>query len=134
MVLLKSNIVILEAKVGLETVTYIYPLHKETIAAKFKCRSFSESLATIPLKMISDHTARRSVTLQQEVMSMVLEMNHEYFLRVELIVSYGFDRSSGHSNFKQKFSENSTQTFTVSSRFATRMIPLRLITQLRHNL
>jgi len=113
-----------------QTKNNIYPLYKEVADQKKNCRpselQISETKAEVPLQNLLDHTAARIASLQEEVFLSLMKEQGTDFLAADLILSYGFDGSSGQSTYKQGYS--SEQPFTAdSSIFATTVTPLRLI-------
>jgi hypothetical protein len=95
----------------------------------------SETTAKVPLGNLLDHTVRRIVQLQNSVIEQYLNNKNLTFCEATLVLSYGFDGSSGFSNYNQKFTSNDNER-NDSSIFATTVIPLRLTntnTILRNN-
>lgn len=109
----------------------IYPHYNQIADAKLKCRpdgiEVSETMAKAPLKSVITHTAKRIVEMQSEVIEGVMEKEKTNYVKSELILSYGFDSSTGHAQFKQAFNEPSTSKCSDASLFATTIIPLRLV-------
>ncbi|CAH1103353.1 unnamed protein product [Psylliodes chrysocephalus] len=64
-------------------------------------------------------------SLIEDVISRITTGKHQ--VSATLVASYGFDGSSGHSEYKQKFL-NETEGSQDSSVFPTTLIPLRLTT------
>lgn len=108
----------------------IYPLYNEVANSKKSCRpvgiEVNERQANVSLQSLLTHTANRIVAMQKEVIVSLMTENIN-FLKADLIVSYGFDGSTGHSSYKQKFQEASTSDDSDYSLFATTMTPLRLV-------
>lgn len=108
----------------------IYPPYSEILKTKMECRinelEASDCKVKVPLKNLLEHTLQRIVMLQEEVIESLMNQNNMNFLEAELICSYGFDGSSGHSNYKQQFCNSEILQQTDSTLFATTMIPLRL--------
>jgi len=104
----------------------IYPDYKQVWLCKSKCRPSgmiaTDIMAEVPLKNVLEHTTQRIVQMQKEVILQKMENLQE--MKTEIIFSYGFDGSSGQSNYKQKF--ESTGNYSDNSLFATTCIPLRL--------
>lgn len=109
----------------------IYPLYKELTCSKYKCRPdgviVTETLAKVPLEMLLKHTSERIIKVQEEVISTLMETKNNDILYGELIVSYGFDSSTGYTNYKQQFEKAGSSQNSDSSLLATTIIPLRLI-------
>lgn len=104
----------------------IYPHYQKIRECKLQCRpdglSVTESSAQIPLQSLVNHTAKRILSYQEEVLMQIDELND-----VTLVLSYGFDGSTGQSSFKQIFSSNTPESLD-NSLFVTSIIPLKLIT------
>lgn len=100
----------------------------KTVAAEKLCRpddfTISDTKAEVSLQSLLDHTASRLVHLHAEVVENIMEDQGTDFLMAELILSYGFDGSSGQANYKQKYMEGKCLD---SNLFATTVTPLRLI-------
>ncbi|XP_054083138.1 uncharacterized protein LOC105219976 [Zeugodacus cucurbitae] len=82
--------------------------------------SVSESQAEVDLQSLVDHTASRIIRLQNDVLDSIgcdLDDN------LVLIGKWGFDGSTGHSEYKQKFMNNDMND---TSLFVTSYVPLQL--------
>ncbi|XP_044573606.1 uncharacterized protein LOC123257740 [Drosophila ananassae] len=103
----------------------IYPNYKKVLEAKLQLRpvgiTATETFAKVALQDLLNHTASRIVLMQEELFA-----NLETVSSLKLIVSYGFDGSSGHSMYKQRFECNEKDT-SDQSLFVTTIIPLKLI-------
>jgi len=103
----------------------LYPSYSAVYEGKTLCRppkdvyQISDRNITVPLEFLLAHTVERLLLLQKDV----LIQHFSARLNTELFCSWGFDGSSGHSNYKIK-GENIEAD---SSLFATTLIPLRLI-------
>lgn len=108
----------------------IYPIYKNVAEQKKQCRpgkiNVSETVAKVSLQDLLEHTAFRIVTLQKDVIHGVLANQHTDFLSAELIVSYGFDGSTGQANYNQAYADKRSCNGD-SCLFATTIMPLRLI-------
>ena len=106
-----------------------YPSYEEILQCKYKCRvqelSVSDTIAKVPLQILLDHTTKRIVSLQQEVILCAIESANDNKFICEIIFSYGFDESSGQAAHKQKF--DSPGVKSDYSLFATTVIPLSLV-------
>ncbi|XP_043864027.1 uncharacterized protein LOC122757015 [Drosophila mojavensis] len=102
----------------------IFPSYLEVVKAKLKCRpngiSICEKKAEVPLQSLLNHTADRILKLQEDVLEVVPNATH-----YKLIVSYGFDGSTGQSSYKQYFQSDEFNTMDHSL-FVSTIIPLRL--------
>ena len=104
----------------------IYPSYEEILQCKYKCRvqvqSVSDTIAKVPLQDLLDHTTKRIVSLQQEVILCPIESANDNKFICEIIFSYGFDGSSAQAAYKQKFDSSGVKS--DNSLFATTVIPL----------
>lgn len=111
--------------------TDIYPSYMRLLAAKSSCRpndiSITETVAKVPLQQLLIHTTTRIVEMQKEVILSIMNTNESNNISAELILSYGFDSSTGQAQFKQSFLGSNSSCFTDSSLLATTVIPLRLV-------
>ena len=81
----------------------IYPAYNRIRAAKAECYPdevvVESSRAEVSLQSLLDHTARRLVRLQEDVIRQAAGDKEE--IQLELISKWGFDGSTGHSFYKQ---------------------------------
>ena len=105
----------------------IYPLYDNILAIKSKCRPdgvlVDDKCAKVPLQMLLTHTAKRIIEMQKEVFATITGN----FISTEMIFSYSFDSSSGQSQYKQSFLDQSTPRNADSCLLAITVIPLRLL-------
>ena len=106
----------------------IYPPYNEVREAKRKCYpdniSITEDSAKVPLQNLLDHTALRIIEDQKEQITEVVEkLDAAEQLACTLTCKWGFDGSSGQSQYKQKFSSTDTSD---DSLFCTTLVPLQL--------
>lgn len=103
----------------------IYPAYYKLLECKSKCRPegiiATDISVKVPLQNMVDHIANRIILRQQDVLSQMQTISD-----ASLILSYGFDGSTGHSLFKQQFKETTPETLDHSL-FITSIIPLKLI-------
>ncbi|XP_075149012.1 uncharacterized protein LOC142222645, partial [Haematobia irritans] len=109
----------------------IFPSYDKVYKRKLQCRpdeiKANESSVEVSLQNLVDHTAKRIFAYQDEVLcTMDIEES-------TLILSYGFDGSTGHSLFKQKFVENISESFDQSL-FITSVIPIKIISSTGDNI
>lgn len=108
----------------------IYPDYKEVWKVKAECRPdgiiVSDAVAEVSLNDLLQHTTKRIITLQEEIILQHMNSINADEISAEIIFSSGFDGSSGHSMYKQK--SDITHTYSDTSLFATTVIPLRLQT------
>lgn len=102
---------------------HIFPSYKRVQEAKRECYpeniEVTETTATVPLQNLLDHTATRLLAAQADVLQRLSERE------LTLFSKWGFDGSSGHSQYMQKFQATSSDDKFV---FLTCMVPLKLIT------
>lgn len=79
----------------------------------------TESSAEIELQSLLDHTTSRILESQKEILSNI-DMSKDFVL----IEKWGFDGSTGHSEYKQTFSDSNIED---GSLFVTSYCPLQLI-------
>ncbi len=67
--------------------------------------SVTEECAQVPLHALVDYTTNRIIQLQTDVLDSVLKSLSNLGGELELLLEskYGFDESSGQSNYKQNF-------------------------------
>lgn len=106
----------------------IYPPYSEVVESKLKCRPvgilYSETKVQVTLQNLLHHTTHRILTMQDEVFELLSDATN-----CKLIFSYGFDGSSGHSLYKQRFQSNHNSGLD-NSLFVTTVIPLKVIDEL----
>ncbi|XP_028146043.1 uncharacterized protein LOC126891809 [Diabrotica virgifera virgifera] len=104
----------------------IYPSYHKLREAKLRCyprkegQTVSESCAEILLQDLLDHTVKRIVELQKPVLR---SLSTELLKNLKLLLKWGCDGSTGHSQYKQLFSDNS---FGDGDLFLTSIVPLQL--------
>lgn len=102
-----------------------FPSYKILQNAKQNCYPKPEHIlvndvfAEVKLQGLLDHTASRLLQVQRDVI--VSQVN---ITSLHLIYKWGFDGSSGHSEYKQKFSSSSASDASI---FLSSLVPLRLI-------
>jgi hypothetical protein len=100
----------------------IYPSYKQVLIAKKIAYpaniTISEKMCEIPLQFILDHTSQRLLQALN-LPDVNTPCEHEYLLTLK----YGFDGSSGHSNYKQMWNEAKIED---ESLFLTSIVPLQL--------
>ena len=103
--------------------TNIFPPYHIIRETKKKCYpqnvSITETSATIKLQSLVDHTIERLAVVQQDVLKQSISGNDT----VHMIFKWGCDGSSGHSQYKQKFTDDGSSDSDV---FAMSMVPLQL--------
>lgn len=105
----------------------ILPSYNKILAAKKKCypleETITESSAEVELQSLLDHTTNRILESQKDVLESTENLNN-----LTLIGKWGFDGSTGHSEYKQTFADSSI--LDDSSLFVTSYVPLQLICNL----
>lgn len=93
--------------------------------AKLKCRPFdinvTKSVAEVPLQSLLDHTSCRIIQMQEDLFEQLGNT-----LSLTLIVSYGFDGTTGQSSYKQHFF-GCNSLLSDDSLFAKTIILLKLM-------
>ncbi|XP_055839998.1 uncharacterized protein LOC129907699 [Episyrphus balteatus] len=103
----------------------LFPSYKMIQAEKSLCYpnniSVSETKAEVSLQSLLDHTANRLLNSQQNIFELCTVNPSD---EIVLISKWGFDGSSSHTQYKQKFiSECSDDKYM----FLTSLVPLRLV-------
>jgi hypothetical protein len=111
----------------------LYPPYYQVLAMKESCRpktelTVTDRSCTVPLKDLLQHTADRIVTLQDEYLNRYFENKQTNEFQFCMQFSWGFDGSSGQSQYKQKL-EDSDISGDDHSLFVTTVIPLKLSTE-----
>lgn len=100
-----------------------FPLYKKVLDAKKRCyplgECITESSTEIELQCLLDHTTFRILESQKVALQNV-DMSKDFVL----FGKWGFGGSTGHSEYKQKFSDSSIGD---DSLFVTSYCPLQLI-------
>ncbi|XP_033248121.1 uncharacterized protein LOC117188397 [Drosophila miranda] len=112
----------------------IYPSYNKVMEAKLQCRpkciEVMETTARVPLQNLLDHTAHRIIKLQSDVFKQFPDASE-----IKLICSYGFDGSTGHSIYKQKFlTEIPGSQLSDHSLFVTSVIPIQITDTYHRNI
>lgn len=117
----------------------IFPHYHSVREAKFLCRppvaaiSVTENKAKVSLQALLDHTGKRIFDMQKEVLLQYIQRildPAEKELETIFICSYGFDGSTGHSPYKQRYQDTDPNiSNTDENLFATSLIPLRWSTK-----
>lgn len=103
----------------------MFPSYEKVL--KEKNNSYPESItvteghAEVELQNLLDHTASRILDLRREVLSEISDVNN-----FVLIGKWGFDGSSGYSEYKQRFTN---KILDDSNLFVTSYVPLQLVTK-----
>lgn len=104
----------------------VLPSYVEILKAKEKCRptgiSVSDTKASVPIDKLLDHTARKIVKLCEDKLIKFMDDNQINSLSVEMINKYGFDGSSGQSQYNQEIDSDSSD----ANLFAVTLSPLVL--------
>lgn len=107
----------------------IYPSYHKVLEAKSRCyppkeaQTVTESSAEIRLQELLDHTTTRILELQKPV---VLSLPVDYLNNLVLLVKWGCDGSTGHSQYKQQFTDSGLGDGDI---FLTSLVPLQLYYQ-----
>jgi hypothetical protein len=108
----------------------LFPSYKEVVKAKTACRPdpntvrITESHAEVQLRSLLEHTTRRIVEMQKEVVIQEMRAKNVQQETATLIVSWGLDGSTGQSRYKQLRFDG--LPMNDSSLVATTLVPLQL--------
>ncbi|XP_055840046.1 uncharacterized protein LOC129907726 [Episyrphus balteatus] len=114
--------------VNQKTEVDVFPSYVKVLKAKQDCYpelqtiKITDSLAEVSLQGLLNHTAERIVESQQEI----FENLENDFGHLTLIGKWGFDGSSGQSEYKQRISGE----FSDSDMFITSYVPIQLYSQM----
>ena len=105
----------------------IYPTYSLVMESKLQCRpvdiKVTETAAQVSLQNLLDHTAHRIIKMQADVFDQFPNSSE-----IKFVCSYGFDGSTGHSIYKQKFAtETPDEQLSDHSMFVTSVIPIKII-------
>jgi len=88
--------------------------------------TITDTIAKVALQDLLDHTTARIVAYQEDTIVTSMKNQQTTLSSAELILSYGFDGSTGQANYNQAYS-NGQPNNDDSSLFASSVTPLRLI-------
>lgn len=104
----------------------IYPSYENIVVEKKKCYPCNidnqESSCKIPLQSLLDHTTDRILQIPEVCK---INSNVDNF---KMLYKWGCDGSSGHSQYKQKFNDDTSSTITDQSMLMFSIVPLELRT------
>lgn len=104
----------------------VLPSYHEILKSKETCRpknlSVSSTKASVPIGDLLDHTTRRIVTLCENELIRYMDCKNIDSLDVKMINKYGFDGSSGQSEYNQEIDSEKSD----SNLFAVTLSPLVL--------
>lgn len=104
---------------------HILPSYQSVVQSKKRCYPsdivVTESSAEVQLQGLLDHTANRILESKKDILESV---PNESLNKISLIGKWGFDGSTGHSEYKQCFSDS---TLGDSNLFVTSYVPLQLV-------
>lgn len=112
---------------GKENNCKLYPSYGKVMKAKKRCYppsdaiSITESSAVVQVQALLDHTVERILLAQSVV---IRSLAKENVRSMDLICKWGCDGSSGQSEYKQTFTDNSKSDAHV---FFTSVVPLQLV-------
>lgn len=110
----------------------IWPSYDAVRNVKALCRPeketilINENVVEVKLQNLLNHTAKRILNLQAEVVVHTARQYNCTEIEAVLTCSWGFDGSTGHSTYQQKYKESAN--ISDESLFVTTLIPLRLST------
>ncbi|KAF2896406.1 hypothetical protein ILUMI_09772 [Ignelater luminosus] len=107
----------------------IYPTYAELLLAKKRCYpeniSVTEVLEEIVLQSLLDHTVRRIMITQKDVLQRVCASSGNS-VNVRAIFKWGCDGAAGQQNYKQRFVD-SDHNHDDSFMFVVSCVPIRLV-------
>ena len=102
----------------------LYPSYHKILAAKQSCYpdgiKVSETVIDIPLQALLDHTCLR---ILQSIVENLNKFSDDELKQVTMVFKWGFDGSSGHSEYKQIFTSNGEAA--DSHMFLTSVVPIK---------
>lgn len=102
----------------------IYPSYDKILDAKKNCYpkdiTITETRAEVKLQSLLNHTCRRMLLVQKDF---IKELPSDTCGKLNLIVKWGFDGSSGQSEYKQRFSDENSSDANI---LLTSIVPLQL--------
>jgi len=95
-----------------------FPPYYKIQQAKLKCHpeaplQVNERKAFVPLNSLLEHTVKRIVALQDVPLNQYLTLKEVHEMQFQLYCSWGFDGSTGQSQYKQKIDENSEDDHSI---------------------
>ncbi|KMQ84811.1 hypothetical protein RF55_17077 [Lasius niger] len=105
----------------------LYPPYDKVSQAKVRCYpprsdvTITETSAEVKLQALLNHTTERILLVQNDVIKSLLQKTVEH---MNLICKWGYDGSSGQSDYKQKFADENSSDGNV---FLTSLVPLQLL-------
>ncbi|XP_026828955.1 uncharacterized protein LOC109611090 [Ooceraea biroi] len=112
--------------------TDIWPSYNNVRDIKAQCRpskeaiTICENVAEVSVQALLNHTVKRIVDLQTELILATLQKSDCTEIEAVFICSWGFDGSTGHSMYQQRYQD--AEDANDESLFATTLIPLQLST------
>lgn len=111
----------------------IWPCYNIVREVKSQCRPLKEDIliqeskAEVSLQSLLNHTVRRIVKMQSEVIIQYMKNVNVTDTEAVFMCSWGFDGSSGYSAYKQSYASISENVHSNDENlFVTALIPLRL--------
>ena len=101
----------LQRSMSLQNNSILYPAYKHILQSKKECYSnesfikITENAATVELQGLLDHTLKRILPVQLEVIE---SLPDESLSELNFILKWGCDGTSGQSNYKQSFIDTET--------------------------
>lgn len=103
----------------------IYPAYEKILEAKVRCYpsniQITETRAEVSVQALLNHTSERILHVQNDTIKTLCP---EILKNARLILTWWCDGSSGHSEYKQKFTDESSSDANV---FITSLVPLQLV-------
>lgn len=102
----------------------IYPAYSHVLDAKKSCYpddiNITETSSAVKLQSLLNHTCARILHVQRDF---IQKLSSDTSDKLNLIVKWGFDGSSGQREYKQKFSDENSSDSNV---LLTSLVPLQL--------
>lgn len=103
----------------------VYPSYEKVAAAKKLCYpsdiKVNETSAEVKLQSLLNHTCSRILKLQADV---ITSLKPEVTVNLRLLCKWGCDGSSGHSEYKQGFTNEDSSDASI---FLTSIVPLQIV-------
>lgn len=107
----------------------IYPTYKQVNRAKFACypegMQLSHNVSEVPLQNLLNHSAERILQLQKHDL-IKLNVNSKDRYKLILTVKWGYDGSSGSSDWRQQHVGENLKDINETDLFCTSLVPIRL--------
>lgn len=109
---------------------HVFPSYRSILNIKSTLRpppssiEINEIRAKVNLQALLDLTCQRILKMQEDVLKEISNISTD---DLTFIISWGFDGSTGQSNYKQQYTTSNHGPKSDSALFATTMIPLQML-------